>query len=279
MEPARNPIPDEPRPLDRSSPLPLWAQLVAELERRHSHGAFARRFPTDRELIQAYGVSRQTARDAVRKLAETIGLDRQRGRGTFVRPSEFQQPVGALYSLFQSIEAQGVEQRSVVLAKDQRQDPPAAEELGLPPDAPLAYVERLRLAGGSPLAIDQVWLPADLALAVLDADFERSALYDELWIRCALRPTRGEEQIRPAVLGGEEAQALGMEPGAPAFSLQRRTWAGDRPLERRHTIVRGDRYAFLSSWTRGQGVAPGLSLVPHPPAGPVRRTRPAPHRD
>ena len=48
-------------PLDRKNPLPLWAQLVAELERRLASGAFAAGFPTDRELTETYGVSRQTA--------------------------------------------------------------------------------------------------------------------------------------------------------------------------------------------------------------------------
>ncbi|MGH2688751.1 MAG: GntR family transcriptional regulator, partial [Actinomycetota bacterium] len=137
-----------PRPLDRSSPLPLWAQLLAELERRLRAGDFTTRFPTDQELTQTYGVSRQTAREAVRRLAASVGLDRQRGRGTFVRGTEFEQPVGALYSLFRAIEAQGVEQRSVVRARELRKDPAVAAGLGLEPDADLVYLERLRLAGG-----------------------------------------------------------------------------------------------------------------------------------
>ncbi|HEU5003264.1 MAG TPA: GntR family transcriptional regulator [Actinomycetota bacterium] len=262
MHALRSPSEDEPRPLDRSSPLPLWAQLLSELERRHAAGAFASQFPTDKELTESYAVSRQTVRDAVRKLGDRIGLDRQRGRGTFVR-AEFQQPVGALYSLFQAIEAQGVEQRSLVLAKDLRQDAVAAEDLGISADATVVYLERLRLAGGLPLAMDRIWLPADLAEAVLAADFDHAALYDELWSRCGVRPSRGEEHIRPVVPEPEEAHALGIEAGGAAFSVERRTWVGDRLLERRHTLVRGDRYAFVTSWATGGPHAAGaqLSLV------------------
>lgn len=262
MLPGRNATDDAPRPLDRQSPLPLWAQLVVELERRHAAGAFSARFPTDKELTETYGVSRQTARDAVRKLAVTIGLDRRRGLGTFLRAAEFEQPVGTLYSLFQAIEASGAEQRSIVRAKDLRTDPEAAADLGLAPDARLVYLERLRLAGGQPLALDRVWLPAELAEGVLGGDYSRSALYGELLRRCGLRPDRGEEHIRPVIPGRSEARLLELPPGSAAFSIERRTWTAQRPLERRHTLVRGDRYAFVTSWpSAGTRPATELCLV------------------
>ena len=242
-------LPTDPQPLDRRSPLPLWAQLLAELQRRVAAGAFSSQFPTDQDLTATYGVSRQTAREAVRRLAASVPLDRQRGRGTFVRSAEFEQPVCALYSLFEAIEGHGVEQRSVVRAKDERTDPTAAGELGLEPDAPLVYLERLRLADGEPLALDRTWLPADLARDVLEADFEHTALYSELHHRCGLRPTSGEERIHPVVPSRPEARLLGLAPNAAAFSVERRTWAGQRSLERRHTLVRGDRYAFVTAWS------------------------------
>lgn len=263
MDPPRNPVGPEPRPLDRRSPLPLWAQLVAELERRLAAGAFAARFPTDRELTETYGVSRQTAREAVRRLGVSVPLDRQAGRGTFVRPAEFEQPAGTMYSLFQAIEARGVEQRSVVRAQELRTDADIARRLGLEPDAPLVYLERLRLAGGAPLALDRTWLPADLARPVLDADFTHTALYDELWTRCRVRPTAGEEHIRPVVPGRRQGRLLEIPSGEAAFSIERATWTGDRALEHRRTLVHGGRYAFVTRWSPSapQPSAPQLAAV------------------
>ena len=261
MDALRNRQGSGPIPLDRRSPLPLWAQLLAELERRLAAGAFAARFPTDRELTETYGVSRQTAREAVRRLSTSVALDRQAGRGTFVRPAEFEQPAGTLYSLFQSIEARGVEQRSVVRVRELRTDPAAAADLELAADASLVYLERLRLAGGVPLALDRTWLPADLAAGVLEADFGRTALYDELRRRCGLRPTRGEERIQPIVPPPREASLLRIPAGTAAFSIERHTWTGDRPLERRLTLVRGDRYAFVTTWSPSVPQAPGAHLA------------------
>jgi GntR family transcriptional regulator len=251
----------DPMPLDRQSPLPLWAQLLAELERRVAKGDFIDRFPTDRELTETYGVSRQTAREAVRRLGATVPLDRQAGRGTFVRPAEFVQPAGALYSLFEEIEAQGVEQRSIVRGKGLRIDPVAAAELEVAADAPLVYLERLRLAAGVPLALDRVWLPGDLAGQVLEADFGRTSLYDELRTRSGLRPTRGEERIQPVLPRRKEARVLELPEGAAAFRIERRTWNGKRRLEYRLTLVRGDRYAFVTAWSPSERGAPGAHLA------------------
>ena len=102
-------------PLDRSSAEPLWAQLEARLRRGIDAGDFDTRFPTDLELTRRFGVSRHTVREAVGRLKADGLLKRVRGRGTVIERPEFEQRLGALYSLFSSIEAQGVEQRSEVI--------------------------------------------------------------------------------------------------------------------------------------------------------------------
>lgn len=104
------------------------------------------------------------------------------------------------------------------------------------------------MAGDAPLAIDRIWMPADLAAPVLDADFTHTALYDELRTRAGIVPTRGEERIHPVIPPSAVARMLKMPKGGAAFAIVRRTWFGDRPLERRDTIVRGDRHAFVSTW-------------------------------
>src|ERR687891_584603 len=72
----------QPQPLDRGNPLPLWAQLESDLRRRLSAGAFADRFPTDRDLVETYDVSRNTVREAVDRLCGEGLLERRRdGRG------------------------------------------------------------------------------------------------------------------------------------------------------------------------------------------------------
>jgi len=176
--------------LDRSHPLPLWAQLESELKRRLDAGEFTNRFPTDNELVDQYGVSRHTVREAIRHLNATGILRRERGRGTVVNRAEFEQPLGALYSLFQSLESSGVESTSIVLAQRRELDPVAAAMLDLEPDAEFLHLERIRTAAGEPLAIDRSWVPLSIAEPLLGIPFEHASLYDELERHCNIRPRR-----------------------------------------------------------------------------------------
>ena len=187
------------RSLDRRSPMPLWAQLEAELRRRLEVGEFDDAFPTDLELTNAYGVSRHTVREAVRHLNRDGVLRRERGRGTVVDRTEFEQSLGTLYSLYQSIESAGVEQTSTVLRLEVVTDPDAAEQLQLDPDAELVLLARLRFAGGEPLAVDRAWLPATLARPLLGVDWSHTALYDELARHDIAVPNSGWERLTPIV--------------------------------------------------------------------------------
>ena len=103
------------QPLSRSSKTPLWQQLEHELRRRIQLGDFVDKFPSDRELMEDYGVSRHTARHAVSSLGRDGIVQRLRGIGTALNSGRITQSLGNLYSLFQVVEAAGVEQKSIVL--------------------------------------------------------------------------------------------------------------------------------------------------------------------
>jgi GntR family transcriptional regulator len=238
--------------LDRSSPMPLWAQLEADLHRRLDQGEFEERFPTDHELVEQYGVSRHTVREAIRHLNRAGILRRERGRGTVVNRTEFEQPLGALYSLYGSVEASGVEQRSEVLRLGEDTAVVVARQLGLDAAEPLLVLERIRYAGGEPLALDRAWLPMSVAGDLVHADFERTALYDELERRCGFRPDAGWERIAPIVPAVEDRRRLGMRRDEAAFFLERLSTWQDRPVEWRTTTIRGDRYRFVSTFRAGE---------------------------
>ncbi len=240
------------QPLDRQSPLPLWAQLERELRRRLEAGEFDDgAFPTDLELTAAYEVSRHTVREAVRHLNETGVLRRERGRGTVVNRAEFEQSLGTLYSLFQSVESAGVEQTSEVLELATVTDPEAAAHLELDEDAPLVLLARLRLAGGVPLAIDRAWLPAPIAEPLLDVDWTHTALYHELAEIGAPVPNQGWERLTPIVPSAADRAKLGLRKNDAAFFLERLGCRDGRPIEWRTTVIRGDRYRFVTDWSTG----------------------------
>jgi GntR family transcriptional regulator len=237
--------------LDRSSPMPLWAQLATELRARIEAGEFAERFPTDLELTTTYGVSRHTARHAVAELNKDGLLRRARGVGTVLNQAEFEQSVGSLYSLFRAVEDTGVEQRSTVRELAVVRDGIAAQALELAPTARLVHLARIRFAGDAPLAIDEVWLPYGLGEALLKVDFGHTALYDEMERATGQRPTSGWERIMPVVPTEAERELLDLGPNDAAFSVERLGKLGPKPIEWRRTLIRGDRFRFVTEWSAG----------------------------
>lgn len=232
---------------------PLWQQVLDDLERRIAAGEFADRFPTDRELTDRYEVSRHTVREAVRHLRARGLVDRHRGRGSFLS-GQVQQPLGSLYSLFEAVEQQGLEQRSEVLRFDEVRDEDVARRLGRRRDARLVRLDRLRFAGGEPLALDRVWLPQAIGRSLRGVDLSRTSLYEQLAERADVRITGVDETIEPVLPDDDARDLLELERDEALLRVQRLGWSGDRPVEHRTTLVRGRRFVYTSSW-REEGAA------------------------
>lgn len=239
---------------------PLWQQVLDDLERRLAAGEIVDRFPTDRELCEHYGVSRHTVREAVRRLRARGLVERHRGRGSFVNDARLVQPLGGLYSLFDAVERQGLPQRSDVLFLGVERDAAAAARLDLPSDADLVRLQRLRHAGDEPLALDSVWLPADLGRPLLEVDFSRTALYEELRERTGVRIDAAEEFLEPLVPDADARDVLHLGPDEALLRVRRLGSSGGRPVECRISLLRGQRFVYTSAWA--DDTIPATSFTP-----------------
>ena len=240
--------------LDRRSATPLWQQLRDDLTARVEGGEFADAFPGELVLQEQYRVSRQTVRQALRTLREDGVVTAARGRlPRLSTPGEIEQPLGALYSLFSSVQAAGIEQQSIVRVLDIRADGVIAARLGLDGAAPLLHLERLRLAGQEPLAIDRVWLPAEFAAPLLEADFSNTSLYAELARRCQIRLTSGQEHLWAVVPTAHERAVLQISANTAAFAIDRLGCTRGQPVEWRQSVIRGDRFILTAPFTARTG--------------------------
>jgi GntR family transcriptional regulator len=242
------------RPVARHSGEALWGQILGDLRRRMAEGEFVDRFPGELAIAREYRVSRHTAREAVTRLRREGAVSGQRGRAPQVLPpAEIEQSLGTLYSLFTAVEEAGQVQRSIVQTLDLRADGVVATRLDLEESTPLVYLERLRLAGDEPLALDRVWLPGALAAPLLDVDFGHTALYDEYARRCGVHLTGGQEQIRAVVPTAIERELLGIGQAVTvaALAIDRLGCSHGQPVEWRHTLVRGDRFSVTATFPQG----------------------------
>jgi GntR family transcriptional regulator len=236
---------------DKSAEIPLWEQVRRDISRRLEAGEFGGTFPGEFALVEQYGVSRHTIREALRSLREEGIVTAHRGRTSKIaQPTEIEQPLGTLYSLFAAVEAGGKTQRSIVRRIEILEDAEITARLGgVPSGTPLLYLERLRLADDTPLALDRIWFPADIAGKLVEVDFTRTAFYDQLYKVCGVRLTGGHEDIR-AVLGtARERELLEVPESVALFSIERIGELNSRAVEWRHTLVRGDRFAVSTQFS------------------------------
>ena len=123
--------------------------------------------------------------------------------------------------------------------------------LGLPPEAQVWRVERLRLAGGVPMALEIGWFPAALLPALAGQDLSGS-LYALLAARYGVVIDRGEQSVWAETTSRELGTLLGVPAGAPVMVFRRTSSAGGTPVEHVTSWYRGDRYQVHMDLERRQ---------------------------
>ena len=116
--------------------------------------------------------------------------------------------------------------------------------LGLAANRHVTRIVRIRTAVGEPLVVETACFPVGLVDDLHVGVLERVSIYDELERRHGVRVTRAQEWIRPIALSRALARLLSVRTGAPAFRVQRVTWAQSGPIEWQGSIVRGDRFLY-----------------------------------
>lgn len=133
--------------------------------------------PTEAELCKRFGVSRMTVRQALQELSNAGLVDRRRGLGTFVAARPLHRRPGVFLSFTEEMEHRGLVASSRLLSAGI--SPARAEEvvdLRLGEDADVVRIERIRLAGGVPIAFEDAALVVDHA-GVLASDLRAGSLH------------------------------------------------------------------------------------------------------
>jgi GntR family transcriptional regulator, N-acetylglucosamine utilization regulator len=197
--------------------------------------------PSERQLMARYGVSRATVRMAVGRLVTEGRLYRVPARGTFVAPPRVESQLH-LASFTQDMRRRGLEPSTVVLAAELVAAPPAPVVAALRLGDGAAYrVERLRGAGGAPMAHELGWYAAAPLAGLLEADLTGS-LYALLASAYGVVISTGRQTVRAEGAEPDRARLLGTHPGAALLVFERTSYAGELAVEHVTSWYRGDRY-------------------------------------
>lgn len=232
-----------------SAPRPKYRRVADALAAEIAAGRLRAgdQVPSERAIAEEMGISRMTARQALRHLVERGVVRARAGQGTFVGVPLIQQELSTLTGFTEEIERQGRAAGSVLLeAAREGADAEAAGALGLSPGAEVWRIKRVRLADGEPVALETTRVAAELTPGLLDRpDLGRSSLYATLRQHYGLKPAWAEQTLAAGLAEPEVSRLLGLPAGAAVLRLTRLTRdAGGRAFEFVRSVYRGDVYVM-----------------------------------
>lgn len=240
----------------RNSPVPRYHQLKEILRERIRSGEWkpGDLIPSERELSEAYHISRMTARQAITDLVNEGVFYREQGRGTFVTNHKITQQLMRLTGFTEDISARGQHPGTKVLSAEMcPADEIVAERLRIAIGSPIFCLQRLRLADGEPLAIESSHINFKGCERLLEDDLEHNSLYRLLDTKYGVPLMEAEQELEAGLAGEEDARLLTI-PVSSAVLYTRRTTYTERnqPIEYAHSVYCGNKYVFYTHLKRDQ---------------------------
>jgi len=174
---------------------------------------------SERELARIHSVSLMTARHALAGLEREGVVERRRGSGTFVAPPKIH--FNRLMSYTEHMSSRGLSPRSRVLsAKIIEHQAEIAARLALPSTSDLVKIDRLRLTGEEPFALETVYLPGREFAALASAPLGKSSLFATLQHDYGVELAYADEEVDATAADAHNAELLSVPRGAPLLRIR-----------------------------------------------------------
>lgn len=233
----------------RQLDVPMHSVVRAELLGEISSGRLrpGDQVPTEPQLIDRFQVSRTTVRRALRDL-ETMGLiDRQPGRGSFVKEPRVEPRLDRLTGFVEDMEALGLSaSASVELIERVPADAEVGKHLQLDPGEFVVHIQRVRLANGTPISFDDSYFPQELGSRMARENLEAEPFYSILEGKYGIGLAGADYVVSATVADERVARLLDLPVAAPVLHVKRTSHAGpDRqPILFEHLHFAGARISY-----------------------------------
>jgi GntR family transcriptional regulator len=237
------------QPLDKNGFIPLYYQIQKALMEKIHSGELAEGdlLASEDELTRVYKVSRMTARQALHGLKTRGYAVSHKGRGTFVTKPKLEKNIMHLRGFTEDMKRRGMEPSSRLLLQtviNATED--LAENLRIEEGSPVMHLRRLRLADGTPMALEDSHVPLARFAGLEKINFAKQSLYFVLREKYGVRVAWSDETIEALPATRDEAELLTIPKRASILSIFRILVGADQtPIEFAHSRYRGDRYRAL----------------------------------
>ncbi|MCX6070127.1 MAG: GntR family transcriptional regulator [Chloroflexi bacterium] len=242
--------------VDKSSGVPYYQQIKESVRTLIAHGSLkpGDMLPTEFGLSEQLRVSRLVVHRALHELVTEGLLIRQRAKGTFVAPPARRSYtiVGPLFGTTESLAKEGLIPQNRILVQEVIPATDAMRsELALSESARVVHLTSLRLIDGLPLAIEDMYFPAERFPALADLDMNNRSVYATLERLYGAQPQEATDVVSAGSATRDEARLLGINKGAPVMRVQRAST--DRqglPVEVSKVVFHAERYQFVARMQR-----------------------------
>lgn len=248
-----------------AGPIPLYHQLKQILRAEIERGTYrpGDRLPAESELIQRYGISRITVRQALDELETSGVVVRRHGKGTYVAEKHIEQDLVRLTDFVEDMELAGLAPSSHVLAFTREPTSQVvAEALALHKGEEVIRIDRLRLANDHPIAYDTTWLPLRFGLLLSETALANETIYHILETHYSIPVEAGTFHITAATATAEQAKLLALSAETGLLLIQRISYTtGDIPVYIQERYYRPDRVSYRVTLRRHKNAMGGMTAI------------------
>ena len=228
---------------------PLYQQVEDDLKSRIAAGEWStgHALPAEPVLARQNKCSVGTVRKALTSLVDADVLERQQGRGTFVRMLSEGRALSRFFTVTDTHGARldPVSLRYAVQLRNATRLEAAA--FARPQGSQVWCIARIQLLRDRPAILERCRLPYDLVpkLAAMDLTGDiYSALQDQLGINLH----HADDRLRAVAASDAVAWGLGLGRNTPVLQARRRAFdIGERLIELRDSYLATDRFAYRVS--------------------------------
>ncbi|MFI6576798.1 GntR family transcriptional regulator [Nocardiopsis sp. NPDC050513] len=205
---------------------PKYVQIVRAIQERIEDGTYpvGEMLPSESRMVREFGAGRSTVVRALQILSMQGWIEREHGRGSFVRgvPQQSSERSHAGASAFDASEEAA---RNRIL-KAGRASVPArvAEAVGVPEGSPAITRQRLVLDEDEPSELVTLWFPLDVAEGTDLGEEQPISIGAREHVQMVkqLRPSKVVERLSARLASDAERGALGLDEGTPVLGITAR---------------------------------------------------------
>lgn len=238
--------------LDYDSSIPLHIQLKIIIEKLISEGIFTEQIPSERQLMEDYGTSRSTVREAINFLVREGILEKRHGKGTFVSLKPFHEWLGNLSSTTETIRQMGMKPGAKLITHQKITPTPYIQERTGFTEA--YFIKRIRYADAIPIGVENHYYPVTIGKKLIEYDLENATLYDLVENDLGIQFAEADQTISSGQLLPEDESYVQVPPGSHAIKAERiiKDQEG-QIIELEEAFYRSDMYTFKINLSRKFG--------------------------